>query len=115
MKKVLLPLLLTVAGFAWWTGAFDRSSWQSLQSTVSSALPGGEPVSSEAGAAPHPTVYEWTDAQGRRHFSDVPPPGVKARPAPLGPMTVVTMPKPKAETEMPALPAALALPAKKEE
>ena len=42
-------------------------------------------------------IYKWTDAQGRLHYSDKPPPGAKAKPVRVminsieGPATVTTL------------------------
>lgn len=73
-----LALLLIVAGISFW-------AWQQGYWTVAT-----QPKPEEA-------VYQWKDKQGRLHYGDAAPAGVKAKQADLPGLTVVTMPKPSAE------------------
>lgn len=46
---------------------------------------------------PDQAVYRWKDKQGRLHYGDAAPAGVKSKQSDLPGLTVVTMPKPKAD------------------
>lgn len=76
MKWLALLLILVGAGFLAW----QQGYW---------------PVA--APPKPEQAVYQWKDKQGRLHYGDAAPAGVKAKQADLPGLTVVTMPKPSAE------------------
>lgn len=76
MKWLALLLILVGAGFL---------AWQQ----------GYLPVAAQP--KPEQAVYQWKDKQGRLHYGDAAPAGIKAKQADLPGLTVVTMPKPKPE------------------
>lgn len=74
MKWLALVLILVGAGFLAWQQGY---------------LPVASPPK------PEQAVYQWKDKQGRLHYGDAAPAGVKAKQADLPGLTVVTMPKPE--------------------